>query len=272
EITVDWSVQDVPITSIVFYYRDSLGRDQQVRWDGPAAFSGTARYTFDDAVLARGDLTLWGVGLAGVSGGLSYRSDGTVHKSPEGFQDPKSAIFDFAAANVRLLSDLDLSVPPSLVSFERTSGDVVRHGEEITVDWSVQDVPITSIVFYYRDSLGRDQQVRWDGPAAFSGTARYTVDEAVLAPGDLTLWGVGLGAPYGGPGYYSDGSISNYPEGMQPPKGALLDFAAAGLHLSPLVPFTTTPAPVTFTDVDGTKDDKFTVPATAGVEYLVGGN
>ncbi|MDR6638306.1 hypothetical protein J2Y68_001950 [Paenarthrobacter nitroguajacolicus] len=36
-------------------------------------------------------------------------------------------------------------------------------------------------------------------------------------------------------------------------------------------PFVVTPAAVVFTDKDGTKDDSYTVPATAGVEYLVGG-
>ncbi|WP_414698815.1 S-layer homology domain-containing protein, partial [Paenarthrobacter nitroguajacolicus] len=43
-------------------------------------------------------------------------------------------------------------------------------------------------------------------------------------------------------------------------------------HEFKAIPFVVTPAAVAFTDVDGTKDDKFTVPATAGVEYLVGGN
>ncbi|WP_179019517.1 S-layer homology domain-containing protein [Paenarthrobacter nitroguajacolicus] len=43
-------------------------------------------------------------------------------------------------------------------------------------------------------------------------------------------------------------------------------------HEFKATPFVVTPAPVTFTDVDGTKDDTYTVPATAGVEYLVGGN
>ncbi|WP_256212570.1 S8 family serine peptidase [Arthrobacter sp. yr096] len=36
-------------------------------------------------------------------------------------------------------------------------------------------------------------------------------------------------------------------------------------------PFVVTPAAVTFTDKDGTKDDVYVVPSTAGVEYLVGG-
>ncbi|MCD4853748.1 hypothetical protein LN996_23305, partial [Arthrobacter sp. AK01] len=36
-------------------------------------------------------------------------------------------------------------------------------------------------------------------------------------------------------------------------------------------PFVVTPAAVVFTDKDGTKDDVYVVPSTAGVEYLVGG-
>ncbi|MCD4853750.1 S-layer homology domain-containing protein [Arthrobacter sp. AK01] len=36
-------------------------------------------------------------------------------------------------------------------------------------------------------------------------------------------------------------------------------------------PFVVTPAAVTFTDKDGAKDDVYVVPATTGVEYLVGG-
>jgi hypothetical protein len=37
------------------------------------------------------------------------------------------------------------------------------------------------------------------------------------------------------------------------------------------VAYEATPAEVTFTDKNGTKDDRYTVPATAGVDYLVGG-
>jgi serine protease len=39
-----------------------------------------------------------------------------------------------------------------------------------------------------------------------------------------------------------------------------------------VTPFVVTPPPVTFADVDGTKDDTYTIPVTEGVEYLVGGN
>jgi len=37
------------------------------------------------------------------------------------------------------------------------------------------------------------------------------------------------------------------------------------------VTYEATPAEVTFTDKKGTKDDSYTIPATAGVDYLVGG-
>ncbi|MDQ0209547.1 carboxypeptidase regulatory-like domain-containing protein [Arthrobacter bambusae] len=36
-------------------------------------------------------------------------------------------------------------------------------------------------------------------------------------------------------------------------------------------PVQATPAPVVFTDKDGTKDDSYTIPATTGVDYLIGG-
>ncbi|WP_264356032.1 hypothetical protein [Pseudarthrobacter sp. MM222] len=36
-------------------------------------------------------------------------------------------------------------------------------------------------------------------------------------------------------------------------------------------PFPSTPAPVTFTDKDGTNEDAYFVPATTGIDYLVGG-
>ncbi|MBP2264753.1 serine protease [Pseudarthrobacter sp. PvP004] len=51
-------------------------------------------------------------------------------------------------------------------------------------------------------------------------------------------------------------------------EGAVSEWA----HEFKATPFVVTPAPVTFTDVDGTKDDTYTIPATEGVEYLVGGN
>jgi uncharacterized protein YkwD len=37
-------------------------------------------------------------------------------------------------------------------------------------------------------------------------------------------------------------------------------------------PYTVTPAPITFIDVDGTQNDTFTIPTVAGVDYVVGGS
>lgn len=57
---------------------------------------------------------------------------------------------------------------------------------------------------------------------------------------------------------------------------ALADYVLAGgaiadwTHDFKATPNQVTPAAVTFTDEDGTAKDKFTVPATVGVEYLVG--
>ncbi|MET3932829.1 hypothetical protein [Arthrobacter sp. OAP107] len=37
-----------------------------------------------------------------------------------------------------------------------------------------------------------------------------------------------------------------------------------------MTPYATTPAVVVFRDNDGTANDSYTVPATEGVEYLIG--
>ncbi|HEV7951130.1 MAG TPA: hypothetical protein VGP24_15300, partial [Glaciihabitans sp.] len=165
----------------------------------------------------------------------------------------------------------DLSVPPSLVSFKRTSPDVVRHGDTISFDWQVKNVPVTHVMFYLRDRLGNLVYVRWDGEKAFNGTASLTVDETKIASGDLTLWDVGLGTGTTGLSYIDDGTISKSPSGLQDPEPAILDFKAAGLHLSPTTPYQATPAPVVFTDQDGTAEDTYTIPPTDGVDYQIGG-
>ncbi|WP_406636686.1 S-layer homology domain-containing protein [Pseudarthrobacter quantipunctorum] len=46
--------------------------------------------------------------------------------------------------------------------------------------------------------------------------------------------------------------------------------AAEWSHEFKATPYTVTPAAVDFTDLDGTKDDSYTIPVTDGVEYLVG--
>ncbi|MET3932825.1 hypothetical protein [Arthrobacter sp. OAP107] len=100
------------------------------------------------------------------------------------------------------------------MSFHRTSPDVVRHGDDITIDWEVQDSPAKNVIFYLRDRLGSDLQVRWDAPngtSAYSGTARFTVDETSLATGDLTLWGFGAGNGYASVSYRTDGTIYKSP-------------------------------------------------------------
>ncbi|MGK3650558.1 hypothetical protein, partial [Pseudarthrobacter enclensis] len=122
----------------------------------------------------------------------------------------------------------DLSVPPSLVGFVRTSADVVRHGDTVSFDWEVKNVPVTHVMFYLRDRLGNDVHVRWDGEKAFKGTASLSIDENKVAAGDLTLWDVGLGADGRGLSYLDDGTFYKNPSGLQDPEPASLDFKAAG--------------------------------------------
>ncbi|QHK21794.1 hypothetical protein GU243_21365 [Pseudarthrobacter psychrotolerans] len=164
---------------------------------------------------------------------------------------------------------LDLSLPPSLVSFKRTSPDIVRDGDTISFDWQVKNIPVTYVLFYLRDRLGNDIQVRWDGEKAFNGTATLTVDETKIASGDLTLWGVAIGTGTTGLSYRDDGTIYKNPSGLQNPEPVSLDFKAAAVHLSPATPYQVTPAPVVFTDKDGTAEDTYTIPAADGVDYLI---
>jgi hypothetical protein len=273
QILFDWTVQDVPATTVMFYLNDRLGRDLQVRWDGPSAYSGTASYTIDETQIASGDLKLWGITIyTATSSSVHYRSDGSIYKSPTGLQDPTRTTFDFSTGNVRLESNLDLSVPPSLTSFERTSPDVIRDGDQILFDWTVQDVPATTVMFYLNDRLGRDLQVRWDGPSAYSGTASYTIDETQIASGDLKLWGITIyTATSSSVHYRSDGSIYKSPTGLQDPTRTTFDFSAGDSHLSPATPYQVTPTPLVSTDQDGTSQDTYTIPATDGVDYQIGG-
>ncbi|MFJ5693906.1 hypothetical protein ACIP9X_08640, partial [Arthrobacter sp. NPDC093125] len=270
EITIDWAVQDRPVSYIGFYLRDSLGHTQNVRWDGPEAFSGTARYLVDDTQLAAGDLELVTVSMVSTNSKMTYSSDGTVNRNPSGLKAPKPSLLNFADAGVELVSERDISVPPSLVSFQRTSSDVVRAGDEITIDWAVQDRPVSYIGFYLRDSLGHTQNVRWDGPEAFSGTARYLVDDTQLAAGDLDLVTVSMISTNSKMTYSSDGTVNRNPSGLEAPKPSVLNFADAGVHLSPPAPYEVVVIAPGFIDEDGTTADTYTIPAMAGVEYLAG--
>ncbi|WP_306638432.1 hypothetical protein [Pseudarthrobacter siccitolerans] len=67
--------------------------------------------------------------------------------------------------------------------------------------------------------------------------------------------------------YYPDGSQSRFPTGLQEPEHATLDLPATNFTVGLLV----TPAPVVFTDNDGTGQDTYTIPATGGVDYQNGG-
>ena len=66
------------------------------------------------------------------------------------------------------------------------------------------------------------------------------------------------------------GSVSSYarakPDYILAP-GALASWSTT----FKATPYLVAPAAVTFTDKDGTNEDTYTVPATTGIDYLVGG-
>ncbi|WP_223940730.1 S-layer homology domain-containing protein [Arthrobacter sp. StoSoilB22] len=268
-VSVDWEVKDVPVTSVLFYYVDSLGKSKYVMWSGPPSFSGTATGVIDTAESAGGAMRIQEIDLFTATATVNYYPGGGIATSPSGLKRPSPTTSDFAAAGVTIQSDVDLSVPPSLVWFERMSPGVVSNGDTVSVDWEVKDVPVTSVLFYYVDSLGKSKYVMWSGPPSFSGTATGVIDTAESAGGAMRIQEIDLFTATATVNYYPGGGIATSPSGLKRPSPTTSDFAAAGVNVGPL---RLSPEAVTFADVDGTEDDTYTVPETAGVEYLIEGN
>ena len=133
----------------------------------------------------------------------------------------------------------DTSVPLSLVSMRRSSGDVVRHGDQVLIDWEVQGSAASNVIFYLRDRYGALHQVRWDGldgASAYSGTAALVMNEAVMAAGDLVLVGFGAGNAYASTCYDVDGRAESYPQGLPAPVFASFDHKQISSHSSPHIP------------------------------------
>ncbi|UKA53452.1 VCBS repeat-containing protein [Arthrobacter sp. FW305-BF8] len=276
QVRIDWEVTGSPATNVIFNVVDRYGASDQVRWDaasGTSAYSGTATLAVDETRLAAGDLVLRTFGAGNGYASSSYGVDGHADTWPYGISSPVAAEFDYQQITSALESERDISVPPSLVSIHRSSPDVVRHGDQVRIDWEVTGSPATNVIFNVVDRYGASDQVRWDaasGTSAYSGTATLAVDETRLAAGDLVLRTFGAGNGYASSSYGVDGHADTWPYGISSPVAAEFDYQQITSHLSPLVPFQVTPASAEFVDEDGTAEDTYTVPSTDGVEYLVG--
>lgn len=162
---------------------------------------------------------------------------------------------------VPVASASDLSVPPSLVSFSRTSADVVNDGDKISVDWVVQDAPVTFMGFYFRDSLGHSEIVRWDGAPAYSGTSTLIVDTAVWSAGPLELWSVNYQNDSASIDLREGGLFYKNPSGLKDPVFTQFDFTSATMNLGTLSNLISTPVPT----VSGSAVVGETVTAAVGV-------
>ncbi|MDQ0213420.1 hypothetical protein, partial [Arthrobacter bambusae] len=140
-VSVDWQVADIPVTTVVFGFNDSLGRSHQVRWDNSSgALSGTATASID-STWAAGTAQVANVAIYSANGFITYYPDGTFYKNPTGLSDPKPAILNFSAATLTIANVLDTSLPPSLMGFTRTSPASAQVGDVVSVDWQVADIP-----------------------------------------------------------------------------------------------------------------------------------
>jgi uncharacterized protein with LGFP repeats len=155
-------------------------------------------------------------------------------------------------------------------------------GETISIDWAAQGVPVKFVEFRYGEISAYWGNLYGDD-LAFSGTA------TAIAPDGKPYLGSTWFTPPGPGGYQlesillytsesrrmvynHDGGVWKYAGGnpvlvkTDPAAGA--NFSAQNFTLGPLQ---ATPLPVTFTDNYGTAADSYTVPTTAGIEYIVDG-
>lgn len=122
-------------------------------------------------------------------------------------------------------------IAPNLVSLQRSSADVVAHGDDIVLAWEF-DAPVESVTVTMRDALGGRQYLSGGWGAATSGQARTTIDTTVWPGGPVVLDGVRYSWTSGGDYRWVEldarGDVRWASEGLEavPPAGHAIDVSA----------------------------------------------
>lgn len=250
DVVLAWEF-DAPIESLTVTLRDAIGGLQYLHGGWSGGTSGEARATVDTSTWPRGPMTVssvsyWWSSSDGTSHWVDLDARGDVTWASEGLDPIPSASAAMRVAPFEVSSDVDLSVPPILVSAVRTSDDTVGDGDIVRIEWAF-DRPVDSVAFTLTDSLGRYHQAQWSswwsgtGPEA-AGVATATIGTDAWGGGDVVFAGLDY-AWYGGSmSVDAVGSVVwKYPEGLadpQLPEGGLahLGFAVSSDQGQPTAP------------------------------------
>ncbi|WP_430647133.1 cell wall-binding repeat-containing protein [Agromyces sp. GXS1127] len=235
EVVVAWEF-DAPVESVTVAVRDALGRTHYLYggWEGGAA--GDARGMIDTASWAGGIVALAGVSYSWTVGDTYHYVEldaaGEVLWSSDGLAPIGSAADAIRFTPFEVHSDVDLSIPPTLIGATRLSADSLVDGERLEVAWEF-DRPVDSVTFSFRDAFGRDHRAEWSwwydgtGPAT-AGTVGLEVDTPAWAGGAIQF----AELSYGWDGGYmtidaSGAVVYKSPEGIA--DAVLQDGALTGL-------------------------------------------
>lgn len=219
EVVLAWEF-DAPVESVTVILRDGLGGSQWVAgWtlDGPAT-SGLARHTIDTAVWPGGTAMFDGLyyGWNAAEGWNSVQLDATgavVWKS-EGVGAVSPAGDGIQVAPFEVRSDVDLSVPPMLISATRLSADALRDGDAVEIAWQA-DRPLQTVRFRFRDVFGGRHYAEWSawqteaGSTSSEGVARVPVLTSTWPGGATAFDGVEYTWAGGWISLGADGAVEN---------------------------------------------------------------
>ena len=204
EIVIGWEF-DAPVDMVSVMLRDSMGGSQNLYGNAGAVTSGEVRGTIDTATWPGGTVTFNGFSYSWMSGDqyqtVSLDANGAVIWKTDGLPavPPAGDAIHVAAFDVD--SDVDLSIPPALLSAERQSAEVLTDGGEVVIPWEF-DRPVDSVTLRLRDGLGRAHAAEWSawgngaGPST-TGVARVLVETPEWAAGTVVFselmytWGGG---------------------------------------------------------------------------------
>ncbi|XAS71227.1 VCBS repeat-containing protein [Micrococcaceae bacterium Sec5.1] len=177
---------------------------------------------------------------------------------------------DFQALNFTVAGTVADTTKPALSSASLASAKTLRVGDIPRINWTAtDDNPISSMSFgmYAPDGRFKTLNVRSNN---ITTSGRISSGTAAGEPVDNLSWpGVNTASVGTLSAQFTDlaGNMTDTRSDTALSGG--VDFQALNFTVAP--PIVVTPAAVVFTDRDGTKDDVYAVPATAGVDYLVGG-
>ena len=194
EVVIGWEF-DAPVDMVSVMLRDSMGGSQNLYGNAGAVTSGEVRGTVDTATWPGGTVTFNGFSYSWMSGDqyqtVSLDANGAVTWKTDGLPAVPPAGDAIHVAPFDVASDVNLSIPPTLLSAERQSAEVLTDGAEVVIPWEF-DRPVESVTLRFRDGLGRAHAAEWSawgngaGPST-AGVARVLVETPEWAGGTVVF-------------------------------------------------------------------------------------